>query len=122
MKKMQIICTSCPVGCRLEVNLSDSAKITVSGNRCKRGEIYGIDEATAPKRIVTTTIKVTGGTAPMTSVKTSAAVDKSKMFNVINAARDIELAAPLTAGQVVVRNIAKTDADLVVTKTVNSRS
>ena len=56
----KMICISCPLGCHLEVDCSDMNDIKVSGNTCPRGRIYGINEVTAPKRMVTSSVKVNG--------------------------------------------------------------
>lgn len=37
---MKTICIMCPMGCPLDINKVDG-KIVVTGNTCKRGEIYG---------------------------------------------------------------------------------
>ncbi len=41
MLNKEMICISCPLGCRLLVE-RDGDKIVVTGNLCKRGERYGI--------------------------------------------------------------------------------
>ena len=46
------------MGCSLTVTQADDGTITVTGNTCKRGETYGITEMTAPKRVVTSIVKV----------------------------------------------------------------
>ena len=40
----EFICINCPLGCQLKVDDSDLNNIKVTGNTCKRGERYGIDE------------------------------------------------------------------------------
>jgi nucleoside-diphosphate-sugar epimerase len=42
--------------------------ISVTGNTCKRGEQYAKDECTNPVRMLTTTIKVNGGSLPVVPV------------------------------------------------------
>lgn len=44
---MKTICIMCPMGCPLEIE-NNNGQIKVSGNTCKRGEIYGAQEFTAP--------------------------------------------------------------------------
>ncbi len=68
MKEM--ICICCPLGCRLSVDDSDKNEIKVSGNTCPRGKTYAVQEATQPKRVVTSTVKVVGGEINVASVKT----------------------------------------------------
>ena len=52
----ELICISCPMGCHLTVNV-DEKKVT--GNSCKRGEIYGLNEVNfeAIKKINKVTVK-----------------------------------------------------------------
>ena len=62
MEKRELICIGCPMGCPLTVTLDGGAVVTVQGNTCSRGDAYARREVTAPTRIVTTTVRVTGGT------------------------------------------------------------
>ena len=39
MEKRELICIGCPLGCPLTVTMEETG-ITVTGNTCKRGEIY----------------------------------------------------------------------------------
>jgi len=71
---MKTICIMCPMGCPLDINKVDG-KIVVTGNTCKRGEIYGTQEFTAPKRVVTSLVRLTSG--GVVSVKTDGLVLKT---------------------------------------------
>ena len=53
----ELICIVCPRGCHLTV---DTELEKVTGNTCKRGEIYGLNEVKNPTRIVTSTVKIDG--------------------------------------------------------------
>ena len=70
MEVKNLTCINCPMGCPLTIEMEGEQVIQVSGNTCKRGEIYARKEVTNPTRIVTTTVKVTNGTSGMVSVKT----------------------------------------------------
>ena len=59
--------------------------LSVEGNTCKRGAIYGKKEVTDPTRIVTTTVHVSGGVENMVSVKTQSDIPKDKIFDCIHA-------------------------------------
>ena len=50
----EMICIVCPVGCHISVN---TETYEVKGNACPRGAVYGKEELTAPKRVVTSTVK-----------------------------------------------------------------
>lgn len=59
----------------------DSGKVT--GNTCKRGADYGKKEVTDPTRIVTSTVRVQGGTLPVVSVKTRGDIPKSSVMDCV---------------------------------------
>ena len=45
----ELTCISCPLGCPLKVETDENgAVLQVTGNTCKRGEVYGKKEVTAP--------------------------------------------------------------------------
>lgn len=117
----QIICTVCPMGCQLQIT-EGPAGYQVTGNACPRGEVYGIQEMTDPRRIVTSTVKVTGGDHPLVSVKTSRAIPRDRMFDVIRAISEVTAAAPVRAGDILIPNILGLEADIVATRSVNKRA
>ena len=55
MQENNFICTACPMGCKLIVRMQDGEVVKVVGNRCRRGETYGRQEAIAPQRMVAST-------------------------------------------------------------------
>ena len=79
MEERKLICINCPLGCSLTVTLNGGEVIRVAGNTCPRGEAYGRKECTHPTRIVTGTVRITGGTLPVVSVKTASDIPKEKM-------------------------------------------
>ena len=83
MEKRELICIGCPMGCPLTVTLDGGAVVTVQGNTCPRGDAYARREVTAPTRIVTTTVRVTGGALPAVSCKTRSDIPKEKIFDVV---------------------------------------
>lgn len=108
-----LTCIVCPRGCQLTANVQGGEVLNVEGYTCKRGREYAIAECTHPVRTVTSTVRTSdGGVIP---VKTSAAIPKEKIMEcmaVINAAT-VQL--PAKIGDVVVKNILGTGADLIVT-------
>ena len=115
----EIICTVCPVGCRLKAEYNDDlSRISITGNACKRGERYGKDELTCPKRMVTTTVRLTGVRKTVLSVKTALPVPKEKMSEVLNALAFVTITAPVKRGDIVLKDAAGTGIDVVSTKTV----
>lgn len=118
MEKRELTCIGCPLGCAVTVTLEDGQVVSVTGNTCKRGEDYACKEVTHPTRIVTSTVRVDGGSAPMVSVKTKSDIPKSKIFDCVKALKGVTVAAPVHIGDVVAANVAGTGVDVVATKDV----
>lgn len=117
---MKLICISCPVGCRMNVEKDENGEIKVTGNSCKRGVKYAIDEYTDPKRMVTTSVRVDGGIYPMVSVKTNKPIKKGEVNKLLTKLKKIKIKAPIEIGDVILGDIAGSDADVVATRRVNS--
>ena len=112
-----LTCINCPLGCQLEVTLEDGVVTSVSGNTCKRGEVYGRKEVTNPTRIVTSSVPVDGSKLDrMVSVKTATDVPKDKIFEVMSSLAGVRLEAPVQIGDVVVANAAGTGVDVIATR------
>ncbi len=118
MEKRNLICIGCPMGCPLVVTMDHGEVVSVEGNTCKRGAVYGKKEVTNPTRIVTSTVRVSGGSIPVVSVKTREDIPKEKIFDCVKALKEIEVAAPVNIGDVVLRDVAGTGVDVVATKNV----
>lgn len=76
-KQGNMVCTVCPKSCIMTV-MTDT--FTVTGNQCERGVTFARQEIENPKRFLTAIVKAGSGTA---SVRTSAAIDKDKMSDVM---------------------------------------
>ena len=114
----ELTCIGCPMGCPLIVTMEAGEVISVTGNTCKRGDVYARKEVTNPTRIVTSTVRVSGGDADMVSVKTKEDIPKGKIFDCVKALKGIEVSAPVHIGDVILKNVADTGVDIVATKNV----
>jgi len=117
--KKELVCIGCPMGCPLEVELEGEKVIKVTGNACKRGEDYGIKECTNPTRIVTSSVSVEAGEIDVVPVKTQSDIPKGKIFDIVEALKDISIVAPVNVGDVIVENICGTGVNIVATRKVN---
>ena len=117
-KKIELTCIGCPMGCPLTVTMENGAVASVTGNTCPRGDAYARREVTAPTRIVTTTVRVTGGTLPAVSCKTRRDIPKEKIFDVVRALKSVVVPAPIQIGQILLPDAAGTGVDVVATKDV----
>lgn len=118
MEVKTLTCIRCPMGCNLKVTLDKSEVIKVTGNTCKRGEIYARDEVTHPVRTVTSTVMVKSGEITQVSCKTSKDIPKDKMFDIMRALKGIFVNAPVMTGDIIVENVANTGVNIVATKEV----
>ena len=115
---MDLTCIRCPMGCAIHVEMENGQVVSVTGNTCPRGDAYARREVTAPTRIVTTTVRVTGGILPAVSCKTRSDIPKEKIFDVVRALKSVVVPAPVHIGQVLLPDAAGTGVDVVATKDV----
>lgn len=113
-----VTCIICPLGCMMTITNIDNIYI-VNGNTCKRGEKYGIEEVTNPKRVVTSTVRLEGSYLKLLPVKTNYPIPKGLMFDIINALSKVTVTAPISIGDVIVENILDTGVDIVSCKTIS---
>lgn len=118
MMKKELVCIVCPVGCSLEVEIEESEVTKVSGNTCKRGEVYAKKECTNPTRIVTSSVNVEGGLEAVVSVKTESDIPKGKIFDCIKELSKVVVKAPVHIGDIIIKDIAGTGINIVSTKEV----
>lgn len=114
----ELICIVCPKGCHLKVDEENNYAVT--GNGCPRGAEYGKMELTHPTRVVTSTVRCTGGSYPRCPVKTDRAIPKELMFKVMGALDEVSLTAPVRVGQVVVEGVCGTEANIVAARDVTA--
>ena len=115
----ELTCINCPLGCSLTVTLEGNEVVSVTGNTCPRGEAYARKEVTNPTRIVTSTVKVSGGVKEMINVKTEHDIPKGKIFDCVDALRGLCINAPVKIGDVVVENVCGTGVNIVAAGNVS---
>lgn len=108
---MDMICIRCPNSCQLHVTKKDG-KIVVTGNLCPRGEEYGVQEVTDPRRTITSVKAIKGGTI---SVRTSVAVQKKIYFDILRAIQNVPVKRSYKIGDILIKNVCGTDSDVIVT-------
>lgn len=111
----ELICISCPMGCHLQVELADGAVLGVKGNRCPRGAAYAQSECLNPVRMVTASVYMGAGKAPV-AVRTSRPIPKDKIFQSLAYLQQLHLQAPLSVGDVVVEDLLGTGVQVIVTR------
>ena len=115
MDKRTLTCIGCPLGCTVEVTTENGQILSVTGNTCKRGEDYARKEVTNPTRIVTTTVRVSGGRLPVVPCKTRSDIPKDRIFDCVRELRDLTVAAPIHIGDVLLPDVCGTGVDIIAT-------
>ena len=111
--KKEIICTVCPVGCRITVEGEGADISSIVGNTCKRGETYAKDEFIAPKRLLTCSVRLEGANRAMLPIRSSSPLPKEKIMECMDLIRQVKVTAPIEEGQVIIRDILGTGIDMV---------
>lgn len=116
--KTELTCIICPFSCNLTIE-REGENIIVSGNRCVRGEHYAFSEMTAPKRMLTTTVRIANASLKRLPVRTSAPIPKEKVLELMEEINAISVEAPISIGDVIVRNIGALNVDLVASRSMS---
>lgn len=112
----ELICILCPNGCHLSVD--ETKDFAVTGNACPRGAEYGKSECTHPTRVVTSTVRLSGGSYPRCPVKTDRPIPRELIFPVMAALDEITLVSPVRCGDIVMENVCGTGANIVATRSL----
>jgi len=109
-------CIMCPMGCELTVTLEDGKFASVTGNTCPRGAKYAQDEVTAPKRMLTYTVKCEGGLLPLIPVVSATVLPKEKVMECAAFLRDVVVQAPIKTGDIIVKDILGLGDDIIASR------
>lgn len=120
METQHLVCISCPMGCRLTLEKDDSNPLgyAVTGNICKRGIAYAIKEVTAPTRMVTSTVRITGAHLSRLPVRTDQAIPKGKIMACMDIINALTVKSPVKMGQVLVDDLFGTGAKLIASRSL----
>lgn len=119
MERRELICIGCPMGCPMVVEMNGT-EITVSGNTCPRGDDYARKEVLSPTRIVTSSVRIEGGQMAMVSVKTEHDIPKGKIMEIMEEIHKTTAKAPISIGDVVIKDCAGTGVNIVATRNVEA--
>lgn len=111
-------CIMCPLGCEMTVTIEDGAVTGVTGNTCPRGPKYAHDEVVAPKRMLTSTVRVNGGLLPLVPVVSKTTLPKERILDCAAVLRQVIVEAPVSEGQVIVENILGLGVDIVASRSM----
>ena len=120
-RRRTYVCVRCPKGCDVEVTFEGKEVLGVEGHECEEGEEYVREEIEDPRRTLTTTVLVRGGTAPLVSVRTSAPIPRDLLEGAMRHLAGIQLDAPVRPGQSVVNDLLGTGVGVVTTKGMDKK-
>lgn len=116
MEEKNFICTACPTGCRLIVRMEGDEVVKILGNRCRKGETYGRQEAISPQRMVSSTVRVVNGFHPLLPVYTKGSVPKRRIAEVLEKIKAVEVQAPISTEDVIISNVIGTGVNVVASR------
>lgn len=115
-KERAFTCIVCPNGCVIETQIEDGKLLSITGNKCKRGEEYVQQELADPRRTIATTVPIENTSLPLCSVRLNCPIPKREIFRVMREIDGVRLVAPVQIGQIVLKNVCGLDSDVIVTK------
>lgn len=120
MTKKEMACIVCPMSCHIEVTLDEFEKIVnVTGNTCKRGESYVRSELTNPVRMLTSTVKLSGGLYKRLPVITSGNIPKHMIYQAMNEINKVSVCAPVKINDAIIKNVCGLNIDIVASRSVD---
>lgn len=112
----ELICIVCPKGCHLKVDQENNYQVT--GHSCEKGKAYGKKELTNPTRVITSTVRISGGALSRLPVKTDKDIPKGKIKNAMELLNAVTVEAPVKIGDVILGDILNLGVNFVATKTI----
>ena len=100
-------CIVCPMGCEMTATIEDGNVTNVTGNTCPRGAKYAQEEIPAPKRMLTSTVRITGGLLPLLPV-----VSKNPLPT-------ITVEAPIAEAAPICKNMLGLGVDIVASRAMD---
>ena len=110
----QITCITCPIGCRITVEVVDGG-YRFSGNQCRQGAEFAETELVSPKRSLATTVRTAFPSVPVLPVRTSGEVPKGMILDIIRELSRLVLTEKIGIGEVVAANILGSGCDIIAT-------
>jgi len=110
------------------VDMDERGEMTVTGNRCVRGEHYAREEIFNPKRVVTFTCAAVlpdgGAPGPESNlprrvpVRTTGAFPKERIPELLGALKCMTVHLPAIRGTVILRKALGTEMDVIVARSI----
>ncbi len=113
-----ISCIVCPMSCEGKIIFNNDQIQDVIGFTCQRGISYAKEEVISPKRTLTTTVKIRNGELHLLPVISQSPLPKAVVIAAARCLAMIEVAAPVSEGDIIYRNILNLGVDIVATRAI----
>lgn len=110
---VQMTCPVCKNHCPLNVEEIDGV-ITVVGNKCARGELFGKEELRGERKVVTYHASTVFESAPSVDVKTTDTVPKELVFRLIRLIKKQKIDHPMKRGEVLLHHPLNLEVDVII--------
>ena len=110
----EFTCIVCPNSCELRAEKNGSS-VTVTGNRCRRGEAFAVSEMTNPVRTVTSTVATSYKNMPVLPCRSRTEIPKDRVFDVINEINKVRIDGPMKRGDVIIPDVLGLGTDIIAT-------
>lgn len=121
IEKKELTCIKCPRGCEILVEMEKGNIVNITGNGCRNGQEYAAKEITNPTRVLTTTVKVLGGSEKVVAVKSKGEIPKEKILQAMEQIKEVIVEAPVVMGETILEDICHTGISLVATAYVTRK-
>lgn len=115
-KEVTVTCVGCPLACTVNLKIDEKDEvIEVSGNGCKQGKEYAIEEYKSPVRVFTATVLTQGSEQPLLPVRTDTPIPRAKLQEGMSQLAGVRAKPPVKSHDVIISNFLDTRANLVAT-------
>ena len=116
MIEEKIICIGCPLGCETTLKIDDQGEVVkITGNKCKEGRQYVLEEYRSPVRVLTATLLTESSARPLFPVRTNKPLLKTQLMGAAKALAGIKVKPPIRVGQTILSNLKNTGVDVIAT-------
>jgi len=116
--KKKITCIICPIGCEIYAETKNKKDLSVTGNKCKKGELFAEKELTDPRRILTTTTSIDSEKLKRLPVRSSKPVPKDMILEMVLNIKKIKIKPSVRRGDIICKNFMNTGSNIIASRTV----
>lgn len=111
--KKELICLSCPLGCRLTAEQDAAGEWQISGNKCPRGIVYARNELTDPRRIITAVVRSNSELMPYIPVRTDQPLPRRMASELLNRLYQMTVEVPVKCDEILLDNVEGTGIKVI---------